>query len=85
MKLYLIKERYSDVMNTIRKSHVWSVDFSIFNRERVSQVALYFVKDEKTRFNLALECGDIQVATESAKAVDELKCGQTWSCCLAAR
>ena len=25
------------------------------------QVALHFVKDEKTRFGLALECGNIEV------------------------
>ena len=25
------------------------------------EVALHFVKDEKTRFSLALECGDIEV------------------------
>ena len=26
-----------------------------------TQVALHFVKDEKTRFGLALECGNIEV------------------------
>ena len=36
------------------------------------QVALYFVKDSK--FELALECGDIKVATESAKEVNSLAC-----------
>jgi len=25
------------------------------------EVALHFVKDERTRFNLALECGNIEV------------------------
>lgn len=29
------------------------------------QVALHFVKDEKTRFSLALECGNIEVGRES--------------------
>ena len=31
------------------------------------QVALHFVKDESTRFNLALECGNIEVALEAAQ------------------
>jgi hypothetical protein len=34
-------------------------------------VALHFVKDEKTRFSLALECGNIEVALESAKVLDD--------------
>ena len=36
------------------------------------EVALHFVKDEKTRFGLALECGDIEV-TLITKLVTE--CG----------
>ena len=31
------------------------------------EIALYFVKDEKTRFGLALECGNLDVALEAAK------------------
>ena len=31
------------------------------------EVALHFVKDEKTRFGLALECSNIEAALESAK------------------
>ena len=30
-------------------------------------MALHFVKDEKTRFALALECMDVDVALEAAK------------------
>jgi hypothetical protein len=32
------------------------------------EVALHFVKDEATRFNLAIECGNIEVALQSAQA-----------------
>ncbi|KAL0369108.1 UNVERIFIED_CONTAM: Coatomer subunit alpha-1 [Sesamum calycinum] len=39
--------------------------------EGFPQVALYFVKDERTRFNLALESGNIEKALESAKKIDE--------------
>ena len=31
------------------------------------EVALHFVKDEQTRFNLAVECGNIEVALQSAQ------------------
>ena len=35
------------------------------------KVALHFVKDEKTRFNLAVESGNIQIAVASAKEIDD--------------
>ena len=31
------------------------------------EVALHFVRDERTRFSLALECGNIEVALQSAQ------------------
>lgn len=38
------------------------------------EVALHFVKDDKTRFALALECGNIEVALESARALEDKSC-----------
>jgi coatomer protein complex subunit alpha (xenin) len=35
------------------------------------QVALHFVADEPTRFNLALQCGNIEVALQAAQALDK--------------
>ena len=35
------------------------------------EVALHYVKDERTRFGLALECGNIAIALESAKKLEE--------------
>jgi hypothetical protein len=34
------------------------------------EVALHFVKDERTRFNLAVQCGNIEVALQSAHELD---------------
>ena len=31
------------------------------------EIALHFVKDDKTRFGLALECGNLDVALDTAK------------------
>lgn len=46
------------------------------------QVALHFVADESTRFNLALQCGNIEVALQAAQALDNK---DTWyklgECC----
>lgn len=39
-------------------------------------MALHFVKDEKTRFSLALECGNIDVALEAARVLDQNVCWQ---------
>ncbi|CAB4026099.1 Coatomer subunit alpha, partial [Paramuricea clavata] len=38
------------------------------------EVALHFVKDERTRFGLALECGNIDAALEAARALDDKAC-----------
>ena len=74
-KLALTKERYKDVMRIVRKSHMCGqAILAYLTKKGFPQVALYFVKDEKTRFELALECGDIKVATESAKEVNSLAC-----------
>ncbi|RZC66518.1 hypothetical protein C5167_010210 [Papaver somniferum] len=43
------------------------------------EVALHFVKDEKTRFNLALESGNIQVAVASAKRLMRKTTGIGWA------
>ncbi|KAH0555467.1 hypothetical protein KQX54_019144 [Cotesia glomerata] len=37
-------------------------------------MALYFVKYEKTRFGLALECGNIEVTLEAARTLDQKSC-----------
>ena len=48
--------------------------YALNHKSSFVQVALHFVKDEKTRFALALECMDIDVALEAAKALDEKEC-----------
>ncbi len=35
------------------------------------EVALHFVTDESVRFNLALQCGNIEVALAAAQALDD--------------
>ena len=47
---------------------------SYLQKKGYPEVALHFVKDEKTRFGLALECGNIDIALESARALDDKAC-----------
>lgn len=47
---------------------------SYLQKKGYPEVALHFVKDEKTRFGLALECGNIDIAIESARALDDKFC-----------
>lgn len=35
---------------------------------------MHFVKDENTRFDIAIECGNIDVALETAKSLDNEEC-----------
>lgn len=39
-----------------------------------SQIALHFVQDKNTRFDLAIECGNLDVAFETAKAINRPEC-----------
>ncbi|KAL2927244.1 Coatomer subunit alpha-1 [Bienertia sinuspersici] len=71
-KLSLLKKRYDSVMKMIRSSQlVGQAMIAYLQQKGFPEVALHFVKDERTRFNLALESGNIQIAVASAKEIDE--------------
>ncbi|KAI4367271.1 hypothetical protein MLD38_023028 [Melastoma candidum] len=71
-KLSLLKKRYDNVMKMIRGSQLCGQAMIAYLQQKgFPEVALHFVKDERTRFNLALESGNIQIAVASAKEIDE--------------
>jgi coatomer protein complex subunit alpha (xenin) len=71
-KLSLLKKRYDHVMSMIRNSQLCGQAMIAYLQQKgFPEVALHFVKDERTRFNLALESGNIQIAVASAKEIDE--------------
>lgn len=71
-KLSLLRKRYDHVMSMIKNSELCGQAMIAYLQQKgFPQVALYFVKDERTRFNLALESGNIEKALESAKKIDE--------------
>ncbi|KAF7827282.1 coatomer subunit alpha-2-like [Senna tora] len=71
-KLSLLKKRYDLVMSVIRNSQLCGQAMITYLQQKgFPEVALHFVKDERIRFNLALESGNIQTAVASATTIDE--------------
>lgn len=74
-KLALVKRNYDEVLQIIRNSNlVGQSIIAYLQKKGYPEVALQFVRDDKTRFELALECGNIEVALETAKAMDKEEC-----------
>lgn len=71
-KLSLLKKKYDHVMSMIRNSQLCGEAMIAYLQQKgFPDVALHFVKDERTRFNLAIDSGNIQIAVASATAIDE--------------
>lgn len=74
-KLALINRKYDEVLHMVRNAKlVGQSIISYLQKKGYPEVALHFVKDEKTRFGLALECGNIEVALEAARSLDDKMC-----------
>jgi len=74
-KLALINRKYDEVLHMVRNAVLIGQSIiSYLQKKGYPEVALHFVKDEKTRFGLALECGNIDIALESARALDDKYC-----------
>lgn len=67
-KLALLHRKFDTVLAMIRGSALCGQSIIAYLQAKgFPEVALHFVKDERTRFNLALECGNIEVALQSAQ------------------
>ncbi|XP_063929353.1 coatomer subunit alpha [Zophobas morio] len=74
-KLSLIHHRYDEVLYMVKNSRlVGQAIISYLQQKGYPEVALHFVKDDKTRFTLALECGNIEIALDAAKALNDKMC-----------
>lgn len=74
-KLALISHKFDEVLYMVRHDRLVGQSIIAYLQQKgYPEVALYFVKDNKTRLALALECGNIQVALESAKILDDKAC-----------
>lgn len=74
-KLALVRRDYDQVLNIINNSNlVGQSIIAYLQKKGYPEVALHFVQDPKTRFELALECGNLTVALETCKAMDKDAC-----------
>merc|ERR1719409_888994 len=70
-KLCLHKKEFERVIRIIKQSKLSGhAIIAYLQKKGYPQVALHFVSDEQTRFNLAIECGNIEVALAAAHALD---------------
>lgn len=70
-KLALVKGNYDEVLQIIRTSNlVGQSIIAYLQKKGYPEIALHFVQDKGTRFDLAVECGNLDVALETAEAMD---------------
>lgn len=73
-KLALIKRNYEEMLQIIKTSSlVGQSIISYLQKKGYPEIALQFVQDPQTRFELAIECGNLDVAVEMAKQLDRPK------------
>ncbi|KXT10334.1 hypothetical protein AC579_1033 [Pseudocercospora musae] len=76
-KLALVKRHYDEMLNIIKTSSlVGQSIISYLQKKGYPEIALQFVQDPQTRFELAIECGNLDVALEMAKQLDRPKLWQ---------
>ncbi|CEP17782.1 hypothetical protein [Parasitella parasitica] len=70
-KLALANRNYDQVLYIIRNSSlVGQAIIGYLQQKGYPEIALNFVRDDSTRFELALECGNLDVALNSAQKLD---------------
>jgi len=71
-KQALLERKYSVVLKMIAEYNLVGTSIIAYLQQKgFPEVALHFVKDDKTKLNLALEGGNIEVALEAAKVLDD--------------
>ena len=76
-KLALVKRHYDEMLNIIKTSSlVGQSIISYLQKKGYPEIALQFVQDPQTRFELAIECGNLDVAVDMAKQLDRPKLWQ---------
>ena len=74
-KLALVRQNYDEVLLIIRTSNlVGQSIIAYLQKKGYPEIALHFVQDKSTRFDLAIECGNLDVALESAQAISREEC-----------
>ncbi|KAF7798456.1 hypothetical protein EIP86_009677 [Pleurotus ostreatoroseus] len=74
-KLALLRNNYEEMLHIIRTSNLLGQSIIAYLQQKgFPEIALHFVQDKNTRFDLAIECGNLDVALETAKAIDRPEC-----------
>ncbi|KAF8348767.1 coatomer subunit alpha-2 [Amanita rubescens] len=74
-KLALLKHNYEEMLYIIKTSTLMGQSIIAYLQQKgFPEIALHFVQDTNTRFELALECGNLDVAMETAKTIDRPEC-----------
>ncbi|CAG9323393.1 unnamed protein product [Blepharisma stoltei] len=74
-KLALHCKRYNEVKLILESGGLIGNGVVKYLQDRgFSEIALYFVEDEKTRFNLAIQAGIIEIALQSAYKLNDKEC-----------
>jgi len=77
-KLLLLRKRYDDVRRLIAENRLCGqAIISYLQKKGFPEVALHFVKDERTRFELAVDSNAIDIAFEAAQVLDDPKAWRT--------
>ncbi len=71
-KLALLNKQFDVVLKMVREQNlVGQSVISYLEKKGFPEIALHFVRDDRTRFNLALECGNLDVALETAQRLED--------------
>mmetsp|Transcript_56439 Transcript_56439/g.121103 ORF Transcript_56439/g.121103 Transcript_56439/m.121103 type:complete len:1219 (-) Transcript_56439:381-4037(-) len=74
-KLALHKRQFNDVKTWIKNGRLCgNVVIGYLKKQGFPEIALHFVEEQQTRFNLALEYGHIEEAMTAAQALDDKDC-----------
>ncbi|EDK36476.2 hypothetical protein PGUG_00574 [Meyerozyma guilliermondii ATCC 6260] len=71
-KKSLVNKNFNEVLRIIKNSNLVGQNIIAYLQKKgYPEVALQFVEDPETRFDLAVECGNLQVALSEAKTLND--------------
>ncbi|KAK7676789.1 hypothetical protein QCA50_020257 [Cerrena zonata] len=74
-KLALLRNNHEEMLYIIRTSNLLGQGIIAYLQQKgFPEIALHFVQEKKTRFDLAIECGNLDVALETARTIDRADC-----------
>jgi hypothetical protein len=74
-KLALVRNNYDEMLHIIKTSNLLGQSIIAYLQKKgFPEIALHFVQDQGMRFDLAIECGNMDIAFEMAKVLDKKEC-----------